>query len=148
MDKLESTSIDENTTAIAAETTSAVARALQLASGIPAGATHREGVSALVTSVTPVAVLAAPASGKKLRIKKIIIQNITNAEKPIITIQTGAGSPVVHAVAAPGDPAAAGNGLLVLDFNPPLKLAVDVALNAKADSSVGDCYVTATGWEE
>ncbi len=147
-DKLTATSVDENTTAVAAETTSAVARALQLASGIPAGATHREGVSAVITSVTPVVVLAAPASGKKLRIRKLLIQNTTAAEKPIITLQTTAGSPVVHAVAAPGDPAVGGNGLLVLDFDPPLKLAVDVGLNAKADSSVGDVYVTALGWEE
>jgi len=115
-------------------------------SGLPSDAVPIHGTTAAdITDTSVVAIIAAPAAGKALYISKLIINNKTIAEDPIITVQDGAGTPVVIAKVMPST--AGGNGgNAVFDFNPPVKLTTAKALNGKASAATGDVMITAVGW--
>lgn len=116
--------------------------------GIPASATPFTCVSAVITSVTPVACRAAVASKKKW-ITKIVATNPTPAEQTVIIVEDDtAVTPVRLACLMVADPAVAGGGHRELVCDPPIEVGTGKAINARSHASLGDSYVMVEGFEE
>jgi len=115
-------------------------------SGLPADAVPIHGFNSVdITEAVAVEIIAAPASGLSLFISKLIINNKTVAEDPVITVQDGAGTPVE--IAAVMVSTVGGNGgNAVFNFDPPVELTTEDALNGIASGSLGDTKVHASGW--
>ena len=115
---------------------------------IPSTATPFVGVSAVITSVTPVAVRAAVTSKKKW-ITKIVACNPTPAEQAVIIVEDDtAVTPLKLALLQPGDPAIGGSGHREFVCDPPIEVASGKAINARAHASLGDSFVMCEGFEE
>jgi hypothetical protein len=120
------------------------ARKLSRLKNLPVDAVPVAGQSAVITSTTPVAVLAG-VTGKCLFLTQLIIHNITIAEDPLLLIASDAAAPVGIVSCLPST--AGGNGGNVqFDFDPPWKVAVDDGITGESDAATGDTYVTANGW--
>lgn len=115
------------------------------AGNVPADAVPFSSKNATdITSTTPVEIKAA-TSGKSIYITRLLVQNRTVAEAPIITIQDDAGTPVEHVTIAVST-AAGNDGFADLRFTPPIQVAAGQALDGKASGSVGDTVVHAMGY--
>lgn len=100
-----------------------------------------------ITSTTAQEIKAAPGAGKRIVLTQATILNKTVAEAAVISLQDDAGTPVVIGTWAVST--AAGNGgQVVLEFEPPIKLAENVALDGVAAGSLGDTVVSANGFIE
>ena len=95
-----------------------------------------------ITDTTPQLIKAAPAAGRRLYIKQILISNKTSAERPLLTIQDGTGG-------SPDKLAAfTVTTLHNFTFDPPLKLEAAKPIYGVAHAALGDVVVTVFGWED
>lgn len=123
-----------------------VLEAMRRPSGLPANAVPIHGFNSTdITEAVAVEIIAAPAAGLALFISKLIINNATVAEDPIITIQDDAGTPVEIAKVMPSTVGGNG-GNVTFNFDPPVELTAVKALDGIASGSLGDTVVHASGW--
>lgn len=89
-----------------------------------------------VTSTSYQAIVAAPGVGQSLWIFRATYANLTTATIPQITLADTTGTPIILDVAEPG-----GGAEVVHVFNPPIQVATNQGISAKADSSTGSTTV-------
>jgi hypothetical protein len=135
------TSLATQLTAVATQLT-----ALNLPKGVPAGATPFSACNqaAATTDATPVAIKAATAD-KRIFICQIDLYNKTTAELPVTIINDE--DDVIYAVLEPqslDDSDTAGKGHF--EFDPPLIIPTNKALELTPVGSLGDTYATVTGY--
>ena len=96
------------------------------------------GASAVITTTTDVTVLAAAGAGYKYLIRRMMVINITTAEKAVIEIHDSADAILGYMEAR--DPAVNpchDTGWLEI----PIETAANVAVEANALTTTGDTYV-------
>lgn len=97
-----------------------------------------------VTSTTAVAVKAAVA-GKSIRITRATFVNKTPAEAAVLILADDASTPVTLLTVAAST--GAGNGGVVdMEFEPPIEVAVGEGVTLEATGSLGDSVVTIQGF--
>ncbi len=106
-----------------------------------------------IDGTTPRAIRAAVTSKKKW-ITKIVFVNGTQAENPVLVVQDDTGTPVRHAVGAPGgiltttSGAAGHSPQTEIVCNPPIEVAAGKAINGRAIASCTGAFITVMGYEE
>jgi len=111
--------------------------------GVPADAVPFTDHNATDVSSATAQVIRAATAGKAIYIAQLRAVNLHATEVQDTIIEDTAGTPVeslhVHVPAA-------GAGEVDLHFDPPIKIATGLGLNASARATTGDVRVTVSGY--
>ncbi len=125
------------------------AMAAMRVNGHPLGATpfSAQNAAAVALAATPVELVAQPAAGDRIVVKRVTFANKTAGQIAILDLQDEDDTLMAGPFLV-GDPAVGGQGIREVVFGVPLRLATAKALEVHCTGDVGDSIAHVQGWVE